>query len=279
MLIAALTALAFLQPIYGQAERPAFEVASVKRSRPAGSQGVRMQFLPGGRLVATGLPLDVIISTAYELPFRSDRLTGGPEWIRSDAYDIEAAAGKDAMPPVVSLNARNRTIRLMLKTLLADRFRLRLRRETREAAVYAITVKKGGPKLALSRLTEKDCDNVATSPAPGDPEACHTFAGGAVQGLRARAASMSDLAAWMSNWVDRPVVDQTGLGGLFAIQTEGWLISAKPAALPEGKTAEEAALERPTVFQIFDRMGLKLEMQKAPVEFFVIESVERPSEN
>jgi uncharacterized protein (TIGR03435 family) len=95
---------------------------------------------------------------------------------------------------------------------------------------------------------------------------------------------MPDLAAYASSWADRPVVDKTGLRGLFNIQTEGWVPMRPRPPRPAGQdpTAEDLAFAdpaRPTLFQIFDRLGLKLESQKAPVEMFVIESAERPSEN
>jgi uncharacterized protein (TIGR03435 family) len=260
-------------------ERIAFDVASVKENRSSDYRNAGIQFRPGGRLVIKGIPLMLIITVAYGLPLQSDRLTGGPEWIRTAKYDIEAAADKEAIPTGASLGARNENIRLMLQTLLAERFGLRLRRETKEVPVYAIIVKQSGPKLAKSPLEERDCTNSATSPAPGDPEVCHTFAGGAFQGVHAKAASMSDLVSWMSNWLDRPVVDKTGLDGLFNIQTEAWSPMRQKAMPRQEEAADDAASAPPTVFQVFDRLGLKLDSQRGPVEFYVIESVQRPQEN
>jgi uncharacterized protein (TIGR03435 family) len=89
---------------------------------------------------------------------------------------------------------------------------------------------------------------------------------------------------FVSNWSDRPVVDQSGLKGLYNIQTEGWvpMRPRPPRPLGQEPTAEDLAFAdptRPTLFTIFDRLGLKLESTKGPVEMFVIESVERPAEN
>lgn len=278
--VAATVVGASAEPVGAQAshstERIAFDVASVKENRSSDYRNAEIQFRPGGRLVVRGIPLMLIITVAYGLPLQSDRLTGGPEWIRTAKYDIDAAADKEAIPTGASLKVRNENIRLMLQTLLTDRFGLRLRGETKDMPVYAIIVKQSGPKLAKSSIEERDCTNSATSPAPGDPEVCHSFAGGAFQGLHANAASMSDLVSWMSNWLDRPVVDKTGLDGLFNIQTEAWS-PMRQKALP---TQEEAAGDAsPTVFQIFDRLGLKLDLQRGPVEFYVIENVQRPQEN
>lgn len=258
--------------------RPAFEVASVKESKSGGLQDFAYQ--PGGRLVVKGIQLIYIIRGAYSMPLKSDRLSGGPAWIQTTTYDIEAYAGKDALPAGTSANARDQVIRLMLQTLLEERFKLRMRRETQEQPVYAITVKAGGPKLKQSKLQEKDCVNVPTSPASGDPSACHTFAGGAVAGIRAHAASISDLVLWMLNWADHPLVDKTGLTGLFDIETEAWDMPVRKNFSPdEAAAADAAAQARPNLFEIFDRLGLKLVLQKGPVDSYVIENVERPSTN
>ena len=258
-------------------ERPAFEVASVKEDRSR-KVPTKVEFAPNGRFIAEGLPLTVIIAIAYGLPLQSDRLTGGPPWIKGAIYNIEAAAQKSAFTSGTTFNSRNEKVRLMLQTLLADRFNLRIHREIKEGPVYEITTKNGGPKLKKSALTEDDCANSPTSPAPGDPAACHTFSGGAVQGVRAQAASMSDLVSWMSNWTDHPVIDKTGLRGLFDIETEGWEL-LRPKAPPPEQERPTMDAGRPTLFQIFDRLGLKLELKRGANEIFVIDHVERPTPN
>jgi uncharacterized protein (TIGR03435 family) len=104
------------------------------------------------------------------------------------------------------------------------------------------------------------------------------------RGLHAQAVSIPDLALAVSNWSDRPVVDRTGLDGLYNIQTEGWQPMRPRPPRPPGQelTNEDRAFAdpaTPTLFQIFERLGLKLEPQKAPVETIVIQSIDRPSEN
>ena len=95
LLATAAIAAAGFQP---QPARPlAFEVASVKPNK-ADDRRIAMEFLPGGRLLVTNVPLRIIIAMAYHLPFQSSRLSGGPDWIRSERYDIEAKAKKDAIP-------------------------------------------------------------------------------------------------------------------------------------------------------------------------------------
>ena len=95
---------------------------------------------------------------------------------------------------------------------------------------------------------------------------------------------MPDLALFIANWTDRPVVDRTGIKGLFDIETVGWTpLRPRPPLAPGAEpTAEDVAMSdptRPTLFMILEQLGLKLDSQRAPVESFVIEHVERPSGN
>jgi len=270
-------------PLRAQSQpRLAFEVASVKHNTSTDRSGMGMQVLPGGRLVAIGAPLFLVVAVAYDLPFQSDRLTGGPDWLRTERYDIEATPEKGVIPAGATVKERNDKVHLMLQTLLAERFKMVIHREIRELPSYVVTVKKDGPKLQKAAVEEKDC---AETPAgPKYPAACYGFSGGQGQGAHGQAVSLTDLASFVSNWSDHPVIDKTYLQGLYNIQTEGWVPMRPRPARPAGQdpTAEDLAFAdpaRPTLFQIFDRLGLKLESQKAPVEMFVIESAERPSEN
>jgi uncharacterized protein (TIGR03435 family) len=263
----------------------AFEVASIKENKDQDSRTLFI-FLPGGRLVARNWPLTVLITNAYNLRLFSPRITLGPDLDRgivAARYDIDATAEKDAIPAGTPTKVRDEKMRLMLQTLLADRFKMVVHRETKELPVYVVTVAKGGPKLQKAAVEEKDCPDPG---GPNDPVRCHSADGGDLRGIHAKAISMEDLASLAETFGDRPVLDRTGIQGLFNIQTEGW-VSLKPRRprtqepTPE-QAAEDQALAdpgRPTLFQIFDRLGLKLESTKAPVEVFVIERLEKPSEN
>ena len=103
------------------AQPPAFEVTSVKTNKSADMRSMRMQALPGGRFSAANVPLRLIIVTAYNLPFQSMRLSG-PDWINSEKFDIEAKAGDGMMPAELPDKDRQEKMRLMLQSLLADRF-------------------------------------------------------------------------------------------------------------------------------------------------------------
>jgi bla regulator protein BlaR1 len=273
------------QPLRAQSQPPqrlAFAVASIKQSNSEDSRSSTFQYLPGGRFVARGIPLYMIIADAYNLPFQSDRLTRGPDWIRETAYDIEAKAEEGAFPAGVTGKVRDDKIRLMLQTLFAERFKMVMRREIKELSVYAVLVRRSGPKLQKADVDETAC---ASRPTEfGETASCHSFQGGQGRGLHAQAIDIADIASAVSNWSDRPVIDKTGLDGLFKIDTEGWVPMRPRMPRPPGQepTAEDTAMADPgraTLFQIFDRLGLRLEPQKAPVEMFVIESIERPSQN
>jgi uncharacterized protein (TIGR03435 family) len=269
-----------------------FEVASVKANVSSDRRGVPPQLQANGRFVATNVPLEILIAIAYDVPFQSfgtPRLSGGPEWLRSERFDIEARAEPGAVPAGMPSVERQQRMRAMLRNLLADRFRLSVHTDIRQMPVYAIVVAKNGPKLERSNLQEKDCAvRAADAPSSGgqfrvQDMPCHQVGGGQGRGLHASAATIAEVALHVANWSDRPVVDRTGLKGLYRLDTEGW-VPIRPPQLPPGvePSPEQQAMAdpaRPTLFLIFERLGLRLESQKAPIEMYTIEHVEKPTEN
>ncbi|HEY1758136.1 MAG TPA: M56 family metallopeptidase [Bryobacteraceae bacterium] len=261
----------------------AFEVASVK-PRPPGDGGLRFpEYLPGGRFVASA-PLEIVIASAYNLPInRGVRLTGSPDWLRTEGglYDIEA---KGAVPDGLTVKARTDRMKLMLRTLLADRFKLKMHVETKEMPVYELTVAKNGPKLQKADIEEKDCPepDPSANPTPGTPvTTCHNFMGGRGRGLHARAVDMSDLVGFVENWTDRPLLDKTGIRGLYRFDTSGWLpmqVGPPPAAGAKGEDGTELA-DLPTLFTLFEKLGLKMEPTKDKVDVYVIDHIEKPTAN
>ena len=257
------------------ASTPKFEVASIKANKAPGRIGI--EFLPGGRLVVNNLPFFVIVAMAYNLPFQSTRLSGGPDWIRAERFDIEAKAEKDAIPAGMPGEARKHKMQLMLQALLADRFKLAVRRYSKEMQVYAIVVAKDGPKLEKAKVEEKDCPEARTSDGFG----CHEFVGGQGRGLHGQAVDMTDLALYVENWAEHPVIDRTGIQGLYHIETSPWVSVSLGPMPPAGAKGESGTYlaDLPTLFEVFTRMGLKLEAQKALVDAFEITYAERPVEN
>src|SRR5262249_3174302 len=138
--------------------RPAlsFEVASIKLNETQ-ERMMRNSMLPGGRLSIKNLPPWMLIAEAYGVPFQSMRLTGGPEWTRTQRYDIDASAPQGAITADMPSKVRAERKRAMLQSLLADRFKLKIRREVRDTPVYALSIAKGGLKLKRASIEEKDC--------------------------------------------------------------------------------------------------------------------------
>src|SRR5262249_54960236 len=142
---------------------------------------------------------------------------------------------------------RDEKMRLMLQTLLADRFQLKIRRETKELPVYAVTVAKNGPKLEKAKIEEKDCAE------PGTPGiSCHSLMGGRGRGLHGAAVSLTDVLEYVENWTDHPLVDKTGIQGLYNVQTSGWLPMQPGPPPPAGAKGEDGSdlADVPTLFTL-----------------------------
>jgi uncharacterized protein (TIGR03435 family) len=263
-----------------------FDASSVKQHKSYTNADFRgPTFSPGGRFTSTA-PLDMVIASAWSLPYHPGaRLSGGPAWIRSDdgIYDIDARAEKGAIPDSLPSNVRADSMRPMLQKLLTDRFHLVVHHETKEMPIYAVTIAKGGLKLAKADIEEKDCPASANlNLLPGDPVVeCHMFVGGRGRGLHARAANMADLVRAVEAFTDRPVIDETALNGLYRFETSGWLpLAAGPPPAPGAKSEDGTPVaDLPSILQIFEAMGLKLEARKGKADVIVIDHIDRPSEN
>lgn len=165
----------------------------------------------------------------------------------------------------------------MLRALLLDRFKLTIHRQMREMRVYVLVADKGGPKLEKSDVSEKDCSESATD----GQIPCHQVWGSPGRGLRARGVTMADLVSYLENWTDQPLLDRTGISGLVKIDTQPFLpteLALAPVA-QETNGGELNPADPPTLFQVFERLGLKMKVQKDSVETYVIDSVEKPTDN
>jgi uncharacterized protein (TIGR03435 family) len=273
-------AILFTFALGAQAQAPpAFEVASIKPSKPEARSATPPQFVSGGRFVSTNMPLLFVIAEAWNLPFQGPRLARASDslTVLGDRFDIEAKAPADAFPAGMSDQARREKMRLMLQTLLVDRFKLVMRKEAKELPIYAVVAGKGGPKLEKAKTDESEC----FAGIKDFGTLCHSFQGGQGRGLHGAAVDMTDLALVVENWAQRPVVDKTGIKGLFHIETKPWQPITLGPAPPEGAKAEDGsnAADLPTLFTVFEALGLKLEPQKDRVDIFRIERVEKPAEN
>jgi uncharacterized protein (TIGR03435 family) len=249
------------------AQSPAFEAISIKPARAGDARDMRMRVLPNGDLSARAVPVLLLLRYAYDVPVNpSPRLSSLPRW--RETYDIEAKAPADAVPPGLPERERRRRKQGMIRGLLADRFKLVMRVEQKRMPVYALTVARGGPSLQKSTIAEKDC--VFDT---GNPESCHHFIVGRGHPLNARAVNTDDLAHYIENWTDLPVVNRTGVSGLFAVQTEGW----RPLRLPPPPPGTPAARfdDLPTIFTVLGKLGLELKQQEATVPVYTVEHIER----
>ena len=161
----------------------------------------------------------------------------------------------------------------MIRGLLADRFKLVMRVEQKTMQVYALTVASGGPSLQKSTIADKDC-MLDTSASEG----CHSFIMGRGHPLRARAITMDDLVQYIENWTDLPVVNRTGLNGLFAVETEGWNPMRLPPPPPGTAAGSSPYADLPTIFAVLRPLGLELKQQEATVPVYTVEHIERPAD-
>jgi uncharacterized protein (TIGR03435 family) len=210
-----------------------FEVASVKRTppvAPGGAVSIRLGGLRGNRWSADGVTLLMLVRSAYGPRYAMQgQIVGGPSWVETDRFTVTAVA--DGVPTPEDAQA-------MLRTLLAERFKLVVREEQREMAVYALTI-AGGDRKPGRQLTPVDVDCEAlmearrrgdgppAAPPPPAPDGaappCSTMMMMGAQGMmriRSGGATIAQLAQTLSSAAGRPVLDRTGLSGAFAYELE-----------------------------------------------------------
>jgi uncharacterized protein (TIGR03435 family) len=263
---AAVVLLLFAMPAAAQAQ--AFEAISIKPAA-AGDARMRLRVMPNGDLDATAVPVLLLLQFAYDVPVNpSPRLSGlSPS---RETYDIEAKAPANAFPATLPEGEKRARLQGMMRRLLNDRFKLAMQVDQKTMSVYALTVATGGATLRRSTIAERDCviDTISS-------EGCHYFVGGRGHPLNARAVTMDDLAQYIENWTDLPVVNRTALSGLFAIATGGWIPMRLPPPPPGSPRASFDDL--PTIFTVLRTLGLELKRQEATVTVYTVAHIERPT--
>ena len=249
----------------------AFEVASIRRNAAANQQGGGLAGpQPGGRFMAIGATLRRLVAGAYD----DLQIVGGPSWLDHDRFDINARASGE-VPPT--------DMRQMLRSLLADRFRLVVHTESREQPIYVLSParsdRKPGPKLRESDATcARDARNFVPG-GPGGPPACGDFRMGA-RSLVARGMVMPTFAQLMRARVGRHVVDRTGLQGTYDIEIEWSSDLGLQQAPPGSAGATELTPEGLSLFTALqEQLGLRLQPDRGPVDVIVIDSAEPPTPN
>ena len=251
------------------AQSQAFATITIK---PARSADTRVQVLPNGDLIASAVPVVRLLSYAYGVPVNpSPRLFGLPDW--RETYDVVAKAPANAIPAGLPESEKRGRMQGMLRGLLADRFKLVLRVEQKTIPDYALVVASGGPKLQKSAIAGKDCS------FDTDQQGCHNFVGGLGHPLNANAIDMDDLADYISNWTDLPVVNRTALRGLFTVNTDGWVPMRLPPPPPNSTPDVNAFAGLPTIFSVLSKVGLELKRQEDILPVYTVERIERPTVN
>jgi uncharacterized protein (TIGR03435 family) len=231
---------------------PAFEVASITPcppgTPPAPLEHTRTaQFTsPGGRFRASATTVKVLLEWAYAI--QPSEHSGGPSWIGDDCYDVVAKAER---------NENDDQMRLMLRTLLADRFKLVSHRERKELSAYVISVGKTAPKLFSPKEDEANAVRFATQPVPDQKTVSYR-----IVFTRYTLKQLCDLFA---RQMDSVVVDRTGLNGEYDFTLELTPDESRP------NPADPALL----IAAMREQLGLTLKSQKTPVDVLVIDSAEK----
>jgi uncharacterized protein (TIGR03435 family) len=241
---------------------PKFEVADVKPSNPSVIKMGKGRVSPGGRIDVPGYTLKDLI--VFTFGVTDNMIFSGPKWLGTDRFDIVAKAQTDA--PI-------QTLRLMMQSLLADRFRLTIHYEDKAMPAYVLKVVRSQPSLQKSSGGQSQCE-------------WHELA----DGIRRRECHNLTLAEFARQLpgtggigIDLPVVDQTGLEGGYDFQFEVGTFQQKTGGGTAGGAdtgpAPVAVDSGPTIFAALMKIGLKLDNHKMPMPVIVIDQVERPTGN
>ena len=284
----------------------AFEVASVKPNK-SGEPSIRFGLLPGGRFNAVNVPARQLIVFAYA-PMQAFQIEGGPGWINSDRFDVTAKA--EGNPPPAAPNQPG-PLALMMRTLLADRFKLKAHIEMKEMPTYALVLARSDGRLGrgMTPVTPECAEQIAArgrgvgpggragGPPPGPPPAPpgpgqHAPCGMMFMGignLASGGTTLTDFARNLSQRVGRVVVDKTGIAGLYDFTLTfapeqlpfggpGGPTPPAGAGLPPGALLNGVDPNAPSLFTALqEQLGLKLEAQRGPVEMLIIDSIDQPT--
>jgi uncharacterized protein (TIGR03435 family) len=229
--------------------RLTFDVATIRPSAATDRSGWIKPLAGGNGYTAQNIPIKLMISLMYRVPMR--QISGGPDWIESDRYNVEAKADH---PYTID------DLRIMYQNLLADRLNLKFHKETKEGSLYALMVDTPGTRMKID-----------TSPQNFDIPITYNQSGNAV-GVR---VPIPYLCWWLGQQLQadqRPVIDKTGLD-----KNYDFTLSFAPVRPLDASPSES---QLPSIFDaVKQELGLKLHPQKGPVDYYVIDHIERPSAN
>jgi len=269
------------------AAAPAFDVATIKPTDPNSSR--RSLMLSGEKFETEGQTLKSLIVFAYGLNAGTEQqVSGGPAWVGSAMFDIDAKQDAEtfAKLKILAPEMRMEQVRLMLRQLLEERFKLKIHHETKELPVYALTVVKSGSKLTPSAGLPPTPATDKPAAGAGPPDAnrklppgwngIRLMGRGQMEGKRATTAMLSSVFDSQPEIGGRLILDKTGLTGKYDF-TLKWTPDAGIATGDAGAPADPSVPGLFTAMQ--EQLGLKLDATKGPVDTIVIDSAEKPSEN
>jgi uncharacterized protein (TIGR03435 family) len=248
---------------------PAFEVASIKPDK-SGTQMVMFRLSPDG-LNVSNAPLKMLIQQAYGV--EENQVIGLPNGLGSERYDVEAKVDSSDVAKLHDLDPHQRT--RMLQPVLAERFQLKVHRETRDLPVYELVLGKGGPKFHEAKPGDTYPNGIKGPDGHSGPGLVWIQDGQ----LTCQGVGIVELTRLLSQRLGHNVLDKTGLTGKYDLAMQWPPPEDHPGGMFDG--GENAAESSgPSIFTVIqEQLGLKLESHKAPVEVLVIDHVEAPSAN
>ena len=270
--LVALVVMCGASAVVAQQAKPQFEVASVRRqSEPIKAENVASgmipRALPGGRFSVTHVTVESLLAFAYDV--RPYRIMGGPDWVRQDLFAVNAKAENDASAD---------EIKLMLRSLLGERFNLVAHMEPREMRVQALV--RTGPDAPLGpgifRMDDECVPAVVNDLRRRFPEKYPSpMANGMMSGCST--SGVNYLADYLTMRLQVPVIDATGLEGHFYYSLTAQLPPFTPSGL--GRPLSDSSDLPGLATALREQLGLKLESRKGPVDVLVIDAVQQPTEN
>lgn len=253
--------------------RPQFEVASIRpnRSLSPPRAGFRADAFEAVNATARQL---ITLAYASDPQNVVDEIIGGPGWLDGERFDVSARGA------IVDASGSQAQGRAMLKTLLEDRFKIRVRRERQERPVYRLVVAPGNREVPTGlKRAPLDCGTRADRRPAGTPGIMYCGIDRAPGRSTGRSMPLRLLADTLSSRVGRRVVDETGLSGEWDWDLE-WSPGPSESAPPDGIAAEPAPSDGPSIFAaVREQLGLRLEPARALLDVLVIDAIERPSPN
>jgi uncharacterized protein (TIGR03435 family) len=302
--VATLTITVFAQTV--SEPKPSFGVASIKARNgipnrgPTGGGFPSSVGIQGCRFTATNSSLRSLLQFAYRPPngqLPGSQIVGGPTWMDSDRFDIEAKPDDETKPIPM------RDVQRMVQSLLEDRFQLKAHRDTREMQTYDLVVGKSGAKMKTSEDQTPAtldgplvCTGTASGETPATAATGQLSPSGLLRGgvrtigspkpsgilltVSGFATPLSTFMNLIQSYAGRPIVNKTDLTGLFDFELKFGLDNSAPSASNAGPPGGAPEPAGPSIFTaIQEQLGLKLESSKGPVDILVVDSAQKPAEN